>query len=253
LVRTPRRDALLATSVVALAAVALVVVGFLVAAWRLYSTVAFLLVSAVGLAVLGVAAYFVWFVPRPQQPLFWFGGAAVAALGGWFYNLRKYLRFGPHGCSKCATRLELLSEQDDDARLSPVRQLEEKIGSVDYDVWICPACLNADTERYVIPFSGFKDCPRCAARTFKEDPQRITRPATTTRAGRARIDGRCVACKHKTVRHVVLPMIPVHHVDSGSSSSVGSSFGSFGGGGGGFGGGSFGGGSSGGGGASRGW
>ena len=75
--------------------------------------------------------------------------------------------------------MELLSEQDDDPKLSAVQRLEEKIGSVDYDVWICPACLNNDTERYVKAFSGFTDCPKCGARTFKKDsPHEIT-PATT--------------------------------------------------------------------------
>jgi uncharacterized protein len=251
-VRTPRRDALVATSGVAIAAVVLVVVGFLVAARRIYSPTAFMLLSAIAFAVVAAAAYFTWQTPRPAQPLGWFGGAAVASIASWFFNLRKYLRFGPHGCSKCGTRLELLSEQDDDAKLTPVRRLEEKLGSVDYDVWICPACLNADTERYLKPFSGFTQCPACAARTFKEDPQKVVLPASTKRAGRARVDGRCVSCRHKTVRMIVLPMIDAHDT-SGTHSSVGSSFGGFGGGGGGGGGGGFGGGSSGGGGASGGW
>jgi uncharacterized protein len=91
----------------------------------------------------------------------------------------KYRRFGPHGCSKCGTHLELLSEQDDDPKLSSVQRLEEKIGSVDYDVWICPACLSSDTDRYVKRFSGFQDCSACKARTFKLDPQEVLVPATT--------------------------------------------------------------------------
>ena len=116
-----------------------------------------------------------WHLPWPQQPLGWFGGAGTAGLAAWVYNFRKYRRFGPHGCSKCGTRLELLSEQDEDPKLLPVQRLEEKIGSVDYDVWICPACLNTDTERYLQPFSRFKECPKCHGRTFKEDPQKVIR------------------------------------------------------------------------------
>ena len=127
-----------------------------------------------------------------------------------------------------------------------VQLLEEQIGSVDYDVWICPACLNADSERYVKTFSRFQDCPRCKGRTFKEGPQEVIRAATTSHSGTARVEGRCVSCNHKRVRTVILPRIQ-------ESSGSGSSGGGFGGGGGGGGGGSFGGGSSGGGGASGGW
>jgi len=114
--------------------------------------------------------------------------------------------------------------------------------------------LNQDTERYIRNFSGFKECPACHARTFKEDaPIEIT-PATTITSGKARVDGRCVFCNHKSVRYIVLPKLPDPSTNNNSfsGSSSGGSFGGFGGGGGG-GGGGFGGGSTGGGGASRGW
>ena len=203
-------------------------------------------VTAISATLLGLAAFFTLKAPGPHQPIGWLGGVTVASVGAWCLNLARYRRYGPHGCSKCGTQLELLSEQDDDPKLTSVQQLEEKIGSVDYDVWICPACLNQDTERYVKNFSGFKDCEACHARTFKEDPPVELTPATTMSSGSARIDGRCVSCNHKTVRMIVLPQI-----QQSSSSSGGG--GSFGGGGGGGGGGGFGGGSSGGGGASGGW
>jgi uncharacterized protein len=120
---------------------------------------------------------------------------------------------------------------------------------VDYDVWICPACLNNDTEQYIKHFSRFTECPRCNGRTFKENAQRVVRAATKHRTGLARIDGRCVSCNYKTVRDVIIPVI-VASSSSGSGSSGRSFSGGFGGAGGG---GGFGGGSSGGGGASGGW
>jgi uncharacterized protein len=207
--------------------------------------------------MIAIAAYLLWRTPRPDQLFGWFGGATSATVAAWGFNLMKYRRFGPHGCSKCGTQLELLSEQDEDPKLSAVQQLEEKIGSVDYDVWICPACLNNDTERYINAFSRFHECPKCHARTFKEDPQRVLVPATTISSGSAEIEGRCVSCNYKSIRQITLPMI-VMTSSSGSGSSSGSSIGgSIGGGGGGGGGGGsfggFGGGSSGGGGASGGW
>src|SRR5690606_27675706 len=98
----------------------------------------------------------------------------------------------------CGAQLQLLSDQEEDPKLTEVQLLEEKIGSVDYDVWYCPACLNADTERYLKPFSGFSECPKCGARTYKEDPQKTVRAATRTSSGLARVEGRCVSCNHKT-------------------------------------------------------
>lgn len=248
LARQAQRRALVATAGVGVAALGLAVLGLLVAAKRIYSTTSFVMVTAIGIGVVAVAVYCTMQAPRPVQPAGWLGGTALASLAAWGFNLVRYRRYGPHGCSKCGTQLELLSEQDEDPKLTSVQQLEETIGSVDYDVWICPACLNNDTERYIKPFSKFRDCRACKARTFKEESQVVVTEATTLRSGKARIDGRCVSCNHKTVRYTILPMI------SESSSSNGGSFGggSFGGGGGG-GGGGFGGGSSGGGGASGGW
>jgi uncharacterized protein len=243
LARHQREQARYATYGVAGLALVLIISSVVVASRRNYSLTAFLFFTAAGALLIGVAAYFTWRVPRADQPLAWLGGATLASAGAWLSNLKRFRRFGPRGCSKCGTHLELLSEQDDDPKLSEVQRLEEKIGSVDYDVWFCPACLHNDSERYVRFFSGYGDCPKCKGRTFKEGPQKTLQYPTTSSTGTARIDGRCVSCNHKSSRTIVLSKIST----SGSSSGGGS----FGGGGGG--GGGFGGGSSGGGGASGGW
>jgi uncharacterized protein len=260
IVQSQRRNAIFATSGVAIAALVMFILGVVVAARRLYSTTSFAFVTVGCLALFAIAAYLVWRTPHAQQPIGLFGGATTASLAAWGFNLVRYRRYGPHHCAKCGTQLELLSEQDDDPKLEPVQRLEEKIGSVDYDVWICPACLNNDTERYINAFSSFRDCPKCKGRTYKEDPQKILTPATTISSGLAKIGGRCVNCNYTSTRQVVLPMLPTPTASSSSWSSGSSSGGgSFGGGGfgggdfGGGGGGSFGGGSSGGGGASGGW
>jgi uncharacterized protein len=256
LARTARSRAIFANYAVAFTAVALLIVSAIVIWRRLYSTAGFTLVSIIMGALVGIAGYLVWRAPHPEQLFGWFGGATFATTVAWFYNFTKYRRFGPHGCSKCGAQLELLSEQEDDPKLSTVQQLEEKIGSVDYDVWFCPACLNTDTERYINTFSSFRECPKCKARTYKEDPQKILIPATTVSSGVAQVEGRCVSCNYKSIRKITLPMIVVTNWSSGSSSGGSSFGGSFGGGGGGGfsgGGGGFGGGSSGGGGAGGGW
>jgi uncharacterized protein len=247
LLRTPKQEAFAATLVVGAMAATLAVAGLLLASRRLYSTATFVALSLAALCALVIAVYFIGRLPK-QDPalLVTFGGTGLATAAAWGYNVQKYRRFGPHGCSKCSTHLALLSELQEDPKLSAVQQLEETIGSVDYDVWVCPACLNNDTERYIRPFSGFSDCTACQVRAYKEDSPKVITPASTVSAGKARIDGRCVSCNHKTVRFVVLPRIVPSTTSSGGGSSGGFS-------GGGGGGGGFGGGGSGGGGASGGW
>jgi uncharacterized protein len=248
LARRSRQQALYATAGVAALAVGLLIASSFIASRRNYSSIAFLVITGLGLIAIAAAAFLTFRAPEAQQPWGWLGGASAASLGAWFSNLKRYRRFGPHNCSKCGAQLQLLGNQEEHAKLTEVQNLEEKIGSVDYDVWYCPACLNADTERYLRPFSGFSECPKCGARAYKEDPQKTVRAATRTNSGLARIDGRCVSCNHKTSRTVMLPVLPAPR-----SSGSGGSFGGGGFGGGGGGGGGFGGGSSGGGGASRGW
>jgi uncharacterized protein len=242
--RSPKQEAWVATLTAGGVSIAFLVIGFFVAMRRLYSTASFVALSLIVLAFLAVAAYFIWRLPqRNPNVTLTFGGMGAMAAAAWGFNWFKYRRFGPHHCSKCGTHLQLLGEVEDDSKLESIQRLEEKLGSVNYDVWVCPACLNSDSERYVSLFSAFSDCPSCRARTFKTDPQVVLSPATEFSAGRARVDGRCVSCNHKTVKYVVLPRIV-----RSSSSSGGGGFG-----GGGSGSGGFGGGSSGGGGASRGW
>ena len=248
LARAAKRHALAATATLGAVAGAIGLMAILASWFRLYSTVGFFLISIVGAGVLAVAIFLNLQTKREGGPLVALGGAGLATVAAWGVNLNRYRRFGPHGCSKCGTQLELLSQQDEQPKLSSVQRLEEEIGSVEYDVWFCPACLNADTEAYIQPFSGFKECPKCNGRTFKEKSPEVVRAATTTRTGQARVEGRCVACNHKTSYLIALPII-----STGSSSSSYGGGGGFSGGGGGSGGGGFGGGSSGGGGASAGW
>jgi uncharacterized protein len=161
-------------------------------------------------------------------------GVSVAALIGLFTSYRKYRRFGPHYCTSCGTKLELLNEQTDDEFLSDVQKLEEQLGSVDYDVWMCPSCLKKDVDQYVKAFSSLSKCPKCSNHTLKVVTTVIT-AATRNSSGMSRENRDCVYCKFSDVRNKTIPRITS---SSGSSGGGGSSFG---------------GGSSGGGGSSRGW
>lgn len=199
------------------------------------------LVSLLVIVGAGAGAVFeAWRLPTHLRPTAALGGYAFALLFAFLYLIKKFLRFGFHRCGKCGTAMQLLDEAKDDEKLTEAMRVEEKIGSLDYDIWVCPACLSSHAKTYKAWFSGFKRCHKCAHQTFQET-ETILHAATTVSSGEKRIDGTCVSCKHSTIRREHIPRIVVSHSSSGGGGWSGG------------GGGSFGGGSFGGGGASRGW
>jgi uncharacterized protein len=157
-----------------------------------------------------------------------------------------YDRYGRRTCPKCRNELELLDARTEAKYLDAAQQLEEKLGSVDYDVWICHACLATHVPRYVEWLSGLSDCPRCGHRTCKQERRTISE-ATSTSTGLVEVHWWCVSCRYDVKHSHTTPMRTSLDDDGGDGWSGG--FGGFGG----SGGGSFGGGLSGGGGASRSW
>src|SRR5687767_1114416 len=83
------------------------------------------------------------------------GAAAAAAL--WWRRAR------PRRCPRCGARMRRLAETDDDAALAGGQQLEERLGSVDYDVWRCPS-----GHEVVAPYrswtSSWGECGACGRR-----------------------------------------------------------------------------------------
>ena len=170
-------------------------------------------------------------------------GAIPFGLLSWkMYRVRRHKRV----CSHCGTRMKLIDEVHDNDYLSPSQDLEERLNSIDYDVWLCPQCGEKDVVPYVNRSSSYTECPYCHARTLAPAGNRIIAQPTTAREGRGERLFLCRNCgKHVSRPYTIAKLAaPVVIVGGGSG---------FGGGGGGFGGGSFGGGMTGGGGASGGW
>jgi uncharacterized protein len=157
--------------------------------------------------------------------------AGLASLVGF----RRWRRYRRRRCPQCQATMARLGETEDDAHLDEPQLVEERIGSVDYDVWRCPSCAHHFTLRYAKWLTSFGKCPQCHHRTKSSTETTIT-AATTSSSGSARVKEKCEFCSYRNEYTKVLPRI------ERSSSSSGSSGGS-----------SFGGGRSGGGGASRGY
>ncbi len=133
------------------------------------------------------------------------------------------------------------SEKSDDAYLEKGAIIEEKIKSVDYDVWVTESEDDVLILEYDQYNSKYSTCKKCAYKTYYKARSKTIKRATTTSSGIKKITYKCKNCNYKKSKTITIPKISSN---SGSSFSGGSSSGS---------GSSFGGGSSGGGGAGVSW
>lgn len=171
---------------------------------------------------------------------------ACAALGWiWRTPILRHLRSKPRLCTKCGSVCVLLSESEDDAHLESGQQTEERIGSVDYDVWSCEPCDWVRIDPYRV--GHHSKCSACGYRT-ESTSSTVVQAATYTSTGQRRVTVSCAHCGRSSTSYHIIPMKERPKPSSSSSSGFSSGGGGFSSGGGG-GGGSWGGGSSGGGGA----
>lgn len=160
---------------------------------------------------------------------------------------RKRLRRGVHKCPNCDEKMNLVDEEHDNDYLTPAQNTEERINSIDYDVWLCPVCGTTEILPYVQRSTAFTECPRCHARACELVSDSVVRRPTTMSEGVGVRTYRCRHCHNQTQQQYNIAKLPPVIVVPGGGGH-GGGFG-----GGGFGGGSFGGGSTGGGGARGGW
>jgi uncharacterized protein len=165
-------------------------------------------------------------------------GTLVAAIGS-VTAVRRWRRYRRRRCDACQAVMVRLDEAADDALLADGEQAEERVGSVDYDVWKCLSCSNHLTLRYPKWITGYSKCPQCQNRT-KSSIESVIEAATRHSAGTAQVVETCAFC---TFRHEYTKVLPRLESNSSSGGSGGSGGGAR----------SFGGGRSGGGGASRGY
>ena len=156
-----------------------------------------------------------------QNPWPWMGsfGAILFSL---VLGARKYFRNKARVCPGCRRDMRRLSEHEEDAHLKSGQRMEEELGSVDYDVWVCRACDRQKIERYASWFNSFSNCSKCSYKTL-ESTRTTVHEATTYSEGKGRLDEYCRNCSYSHSSTYTIARLPEPSSTSSSSSSFGSS------------------------------
>jgi uncharacterized protein len=152
----------------------------------------------------------------------WLAAAGIvgALIAGCIAAWKRYQRRKPRPCPAGHGLMTRLDEAADDSALAPGQQAEERVGSVDYDVWACASCA----ERIVIPYSrwsSYSGCPKCQARTLSKTTTTVV-AATQFSTGLEETTVDCAHCGYHHVTQRVTPVLPPPPPPSSSSSSVSS-------------------------------
>ena len=146
----------------------------------------------------------------------------------------RYWRNRPRKCPNCGHKMVKIDEVHDNDYLTPSQDLEERIGSVDYDVWHCDQCGETDIFPFVNKSLPLVECDNCHARTAKLTGDKIVVQPTTSHEGLGMKEFTCLNCHHKMGRNykiaklapiVVLPMGGGGRGGFGGGGSIGGGFG----------------------------
>jgi uncharacterized membrane protein YgcG len=144
------------------------------------------------------------------------GGGAVALWG-----TREAWRRRPRTCKGCGQKRKRLDEAADDAHLDEGQLKEEKVRSIDYDIWYCETCDDALVIPWPHRLSRHKKCEKCNYRTGEES-SRTLEHATYDHGGQVEVTLRCAHCTHVRIStHSTPQKTRRSSSSSGSSSSFG--------------------------------
>lgn len=150
----------------------------------------------------------------------------------WYKRQVEKIRTTPLLCPECKHTMRRLSESEEDTYLNGAEQAEERVKSIDYDVWLCPSCYNHVILPYEMENTRYMRCPDCHAKTYGLVSDVIVKEPTALSEGRGEKTYLCKHCGKIVVKPYTIPRTPVvvAPVGGGRGSSGGFSGGGFGGG-----------------------
>jgi hypothetical protein len=110
------------------------------------------------------------------------------------------LRYKPRINPKSGNRMRLLSETEEDVHLDEGMQAEERVFSVDYDVWLDEVTGDVKIEKYPGHLEAH-ECDRCGFQTLRLEEEQILKPATEEEEGEILKNYKCSYCGRIRRRH----------------------------------------------------
>lgn len=101
-------------------------------------------------------------------------------------------------CPKCEEDMVMLSEEDEDAHLSPGQIKEEEVGSVDWQYWFCAPCQTSRLMSVKGKATELSKCSACDHRTARLT-SRVVKMASYTEKGTNEVTAKCEHCGHQDV------------------------------------------------------
>jgi uncharacterized protein len=143
------------------------------------------------------------------------GGLGFLMLAYWFFALR-----APR-CPRCKEKMMQLDEAQESAFLEPSERVEERIGSINYQIWECPACGEHKKKRGSAFFSGYKTCPDCGAKTLSSTSTTLA-AATHYSGGSVEIRQACANCSFTNTYAQSTPMLEDRSTSTASAAAASS-------------------------------
>jgi uncharacterized protein len=171
---------------------------------------------------------------RKQQG-YWFLMAVLFPLPFvfyFFYHLARKRLYRNHArkCKQCQGEMRKLNDLAEDLYLSEGQKMEEKLRSVDYDVWKCQACEAVEFWFYLNSHTKYEPCPKCKTIAYHSVSRRTIKSASYSSGGTGEEVHACKFCGHTKKSTYSIAKLTSSSSGGSSGSSSSSSGGSWGGG-----------------------
>lgn len=132
--------------------------------------------------------------------------SGFTALPLFLYSFYQYRRWRTQSiiCPNCSSRMHRLGEKADNAYLTHSQNIEEKLGTVDYDVWVCGKCGAAARFPFYPNQEKYTACPSCGTIAYCTGSERILRKPTSTVPGEGVRIKHCLNCGYSNSEKVLI-------------------------------------------------
>lgn len=155
--------------------------------------------------------------PVSRRPFPWIFLFLAAGCAGLTAVAVRWVR-RPLVCRACKEPMVLLKPEQEETYLDAGQEMEQKLGSHDYRVWLCTRCHTVALRTAGGAFSGYRPCPQCRYKTlWTED--RVLHYATEFESGLVEIRQSCQQCGFQSSSTRVTPRRPPQRNDDGNRSS----------------------------------